>query len=70
MAHLYENWGKKEKIDPCMQEALRLLQDDSLVHNGYYAFVCEKCAPSFLYFGYESAGKELEATAKELYERA
>ena len=36
---------------------------------GYYAFVCEKCAPAFSYYGYFLAAQELERRAKEIYER-
>lgn len=36
---------------------------------GYYAFVCEKCAPTFEYYGYFLTAKELEKRAKGIYER-
>ena len=36
---------------------------------GYYAFVCEKCAPAFSYYGYFLAAQELERRSKEIYER-
>ena len=36
---------------------------------GYYAFVCEKCAPAFSYYGYFLTAEELERRAKEIYGR-
>ena len=49
--------------------AYELLHDPSAPHDGYYAFVCEKCAPSFSYYGYFLAADELQREAKEIYER-
>lgn len=46
-----------------------LLNDPSLVRDGNYAFVCEKCAPTFRYYGYFLYANELEERAKEIYER-
>ena len=46
-----------------------LLNDASLVRDGNYAFVCEKCAPTFRYYGYFLYANELEERAKEIYER-
>ncbi|MBR1757995.1 MAG: tetratricopeptide repeat protein [Lachnospiraceae bacterium] len=34
---------------------------------GYYAFVCESCAPTFAYYGYFLAAQDLEQRAKENY---
>ena len=47
-----------------------LLHDKSAPHNGYYAFVCEKCSPTFSYYGYFAVAEELQREAKEIYERA
>ncbi len=70
MAHLYETAGTPEKIEDCMQTAYRLLKSDQLTHDGYYAFVLEKCAPSFGYFGDPAAYEELKKEAERIYERA
>lgn len=43
----FEN-GEKE-IENQLLEAQKLLYTDSLPRDGYYAFVCEKCAPVFGY---------------------
>ena len=70
MAHLYEAWKNDEAlISSCMEEAERLLNTPSLPRNGYYAFVCSKCAPSFGYFGYFLTDADLKERAKEIYER-
>ena len=37
--------------------------------DGNYAFVCEKCAPTFHYYGYFLWGAELEERARAIYER-
>ncbi len=68
LAHLYENTEKSEKIDDCMKKAYRLLKSESLPHDGYYAFVLEKCAPSFGYFGETAAYEEFQKEAKRIYE--
>ena len=51
-----------------LDKAEALLNDASLPRDGYYAFVCEKCAPTFAYYGYYFTAKELEQRAKEIYE--
>ena len=37
---------------------------------GYYAFVCEKCAPTFGYYGYFAAARELEERSQAIYAAA
>ena len=56
-------------VEAHLDEALRLLADPAIPRNGYYAFVCEKCAPVFGFYGYFLAQKDLEERAKEIYER-
>ena len=58
------------RIFALLDRAEELLRDDSAPHNGYYAFVCEKCAPTFSYYGYFAVAEELQREAKEIYERA
>lgn len=67
LAHMYESWGKQEKIPGCMERAYALLTSDSLPHDGYYAFVLEKCAPSFGYFGNVSAYRQLKKESERIY---
>ena len=35
--------------------------------NGYYAFVCEKCAPAFEYYGYFQEAERLRTEAERIY---
>lgn len=58
------------RIFELLDRADELLHDKSAPHNGYYAFVCEKCAPTFSYYGYFAVAEELQREAKEIYERA
>ncbi len=57
-----------EQILGYLDRALALLHDPKLKHDGYYAFVCEKCAPTFGYYGYFADKQELEETARRIYE--
>ena len=57
-----------EQILDYLDRALALLHDPRMKHNGYYAFVCEKCAPTFGYYGYFADKQELEETAWRIYE--
>ncbi|MBO5565026.1 MAG: tetratricopeptide repeat protein [Lachnospiraceae bacterium] len=61
--------GAEKEIMGLLDEAYMLLKDAHGREEGYYAFVCEKCAPSFSYYGYFAAAEELSKRAKEIYER-
>ena len=50
--------------------AAELLDTASLPRNGYYAFVCEKCAPVFGHYGYFAEEAELKRRAEEIHEGA
>ncbi len=67
MAHLYDAMENYEKIEECLDLAYSALENDQN-RNGYYAFTCRKCAPSFGYFGYFDAEKELNERAEKIYE--
>ncbi len=56
-----------EKIDQYLGIAENLLNDTSLVRNGYYAFVCEKCAPTFDYYGWFVLAADLKERAEKIY---
>ncbi|MBQ0099406.1 MAG: tetratricopeptide repeat protein [Firmicutes bacterium] len=60
----------KSKIADFLFNAYNILNDEKIVKDGYYAFVCEKCALTFNYYGYEKIEKDLLERAKEIYERA
>ena len=57
------------EIERRLDEAERLLETPSLARNGYYAFVCEKCAPTFTYYGRFAFGAELKERAEEIYSK-
>lgn len=57
------------KIAQYIDTAYALLDTPSVPRDGYYAFVCEKCAPTFEYYGYFLMANELSERAKGIYER-
>lgn len=59
-----------EKTEAYLEKAEELLNTQGLPRNGYYAFVCEKCAPVFGYYGYFLTEQELNERARNIYERA
>lgn len=70
MAHMYDDWtGDESKIEQCLDLAYSALSSNKLTQNGYHAYVCSKCAPSFGYFGYFLIDEELRKKSEELYER-
>ena len=58
-----------ETIDAYLLTAQRLLDAPGVPHEGYYAFVCEKCAPTFDYYGWFQAANDLKERARVWYER-
>lgn len=58
------------RVSECLETAEKLLDTPSLPRNGYYAFVCEKCASTFGYYGYFLTEQRLLKQAREIYERA
>ena len=59
----------EEKVEEYLDRAEELLNTESLPRNGYYAFVCEKCAPVFGHYGYFATEAELKRRAKEIHDR-
>jgi len=59
----------QEDIEDLLNKAKKIL-DEHEARNGYYAFVCEKCAPTFGYYGYFAYEHELKERAVKLYERS
>lgn len=51
-----------------LDQAEAFLDQPELPRNGYYAYVCEKCAPTFAYYGYFAAAQALQKRAKEIYD--
>ena len=56
-------------ISDCLQTAEELLLDGSNAQDGNYAFVCEKCAPTFEYYGWFMTAEELKRRSDGIYER-
>ena len=59
-----------EEISGYFEKAETLLNTPTIDKNGYYAFVCEKCAGTFEYYGYFGFSEELKERARKIYERA
>jgi len=57
-----------EIIDEYLKKAMKIL-DEYKNRDGYYAFVCEKCASVFDYYGYFVYYSELKERVKGIYER-
>ena len=55
-----------EEIEALLERAKRLLEEYPK-RDGYYAFVCEKCAPTFGYYGYFLAEREYSRRAQNIY---
>ena len=59
----------EEVISFYIEKAWKLLDIHKDGTDGYYAFVCEKCASVFGYYGYFLYERELSERAKRIYER-
>ena len=57
----------EKKVNDCVERAWELLNDESVPHNGYYAFVAEKCAPTFGFYGFFAYENELKERAEKIY---
>ncbi len=69
IAELMEKIGESDAlIEQFLEQTKTLLDDPALPRNGYYAFVCRKCAPTFGYFGWFAVQKDLNERADCIYE--
>ena len=57
----------EKQVFALVDRAYELLKQTDAPRDGYYAFVCEKCAPSFSYYGYFAAAEELKKEAERIY---
>lgn len=57
----------EKEIEEHLDRAEKLLKTPGLAHNGNYAFVAEKCAPVFGYYGWFGVEAELKAEAERIY---
>ncbi len=60
--------GGHNIIEDHLKKATELLDVGKDRKDGNYAFVCEKCAPSFGYYGYFYYENELKERARSIYE--
>ena len=71
MADVYEEMLGPEKgeahVYECLDKAYELLITGDVPDLGYYAFVCEKCAPVFEFYGYFLAAQDLGRRAEAGY---
>ena len=58
------------EVSALLDRAWALLHDPAVPRDGYCAFVFEKCAPSFSYYGRFMDAADLKKEAEELYEGA
>lgn len=72
MANLIEDRDGMEageaRIFALLDRASALLDAEGIPHDGYYAFVCEKCAPTFEYYGYFADAQRCQQASKGIYE--
>lgn len=59
----------EQEIERLIRQAESLLDTESVPRDGYYAFVCEKCASVFGYYGHFMTEQELNRRAREIYDR-
>ena len=59
----------EHQVGEWLDTAYALLTESDVKQDGYYAFVCEKCAPVFSYYGYFLAANDLKQRAETIYER-
>lgn len=57
----------EEPIQQYLDSAAKCLDDASAPRNGYYAFVCSKCAPGFDHYGRFAYAGELRERAESIY---
>ena len=59
--------GAEKEIEEHLTRAEALLKKEGIAKNGNYAFVAEKCAPVFGYYGWFGTEAELKAEAEMIY---
>ena len=60
----------ENEVYDLLDTASELLDTTAAPRDGYYAFVCEKCAPTFAHYGYFLVAEDLTAHAETLYAEA
>ena len=57
----------EKEIEALLERAYALLTEGEVPDRGYYAFVLEKCAPAFDYYGWFLAAEELRQRSRNCY---
>ncbi len=57
----------EEMVQDYLKKAEDCLNSSNLLHNGHYAFVCEKCAPVFGFYGRFVSDREFRKRAENIY---
>ena len=70
LAHLVydRNENDTDRVESLLDEAWDHLTSSKIPHDGNYAFIISKCAPSFRYFNRPDEADALEAVAKVIYD--
>ena len=55
----------ENEINSLLDKALDLLEHTDAEKDGYYAYICERCAPSFEHFGYFAAAEEMYGAGQD-----
>ena len=58
-----------EKVENLLDESIKYLKSDKIVRDGNFAFILDKCAPSFDYFKRPGQAKAMRKLAKEIYSK-
>lgn len=56
-----------DQVEPMLDEAWEYINSKRQPHDGNYAFILSKCAPSFEYFGRKMEAAALREVAEEIY---
>lgn len=67
MAHFHDAELELKALE-FVGKAKELLEDPEIPRDGYHAFVLEKCAPSFSFYGFNEIAEGLKARAIAIYE--
>ncbi len=59
--------GDEDRIYALLDEAEELLLRSDAPRDGYYAFICDKCAPAFDHYGYFVTARQLAEAAEKIY---
>ena len=59
----------EKRIQPLLEQAEALLYTENVRRDGYYAYVCDHCAPCFDHHGCFLAAEKCRERAGEIYER-